>query len=108
MSPVSVTHAWRGSHTNGGGHPKMADTKLKVLRETQDQLANKILERPGVSFVEYAGSHGDKNATTGWGYYFNGEETYTFSGEDSDTSSNKWRGTVTCHLKATFDKQRIE
>ena len=87
----------------------MDDTKINVLRQTQEQLAAKLLNRPGVSYVEYIVTVGDKNATSGWACYWTGDETYTFSDEDSSNEPNgHWRGTVTCHLSATFDRERLE
>lgn len=108
MSETTIEHEWRGSHSNNTGHPEMDDTKIIVHNEAREQLRQIVLDRPGVKYVEYFGPAGDKNATTGWAYYYKASsEVPTFSDEKSHTEAHKWTGTVTCHLLATFEKEHL-
>ena len=103
---VPVFHSWRGSHTSRNG-PKMSDCHIKVLGETQTQLAANLATELGVAYVRY-GSNIHKVAQHGTAYTFSGKEEIVFSDEDSHNERDgHWRGTVTCALTAYFRAREV-
>ncbi|KAG9185596.1 hypothetical protein G6011_06927 [Alternaria panax] len=84
----------------------MRDCHIKVLGETQAQLAANLASELGVAYVRY-GSNINKLAPHGAVYTFSGKEEIVFSDEDAHNESNgHWRGTVTCTLTAYFRNPR--
>jgi hypothetical protein len=104
---VPVFHEWRGSHTSRSG-PKMEDCHIKVLGETQSQLAANLATEPGVAYVRY-GNNIHEVAKVGDVYTFANKEEIVYSKEDSQTESDgHWRGTVTVTLTAYFRVREVK
>ncbi|KAJ5100567.1 hypothetical protein N7456_006619 [Penicillium angulare] len=79
----------------------MEDCHMKVADDARQQMVDEIFGEPQVSYVSFKG-HEHRKEGAGRMFSWAGKEALVYTGEESQTHSGHWRGTVTVDIEANF------